>query len=108
MALPKNVNRLITQRNDLIDNTITDFEDKQADIDKAIFNRLLVILKDLDTDKDGRIKPIAKNIKLANKIKALKPQILTQRYINDVHKFVDGFDDVAVITDKYFDKYGKS
>lgn len=70
---------------------------------KGIFNRLLAIVKGVETDDLGNIKQTVKNLKLLGKIrKTIENEIITEAYINRVDSLSNQFPAIAELNNRYF------
>ncbi len=101
MGLSKKFRLRLSELEKFNDSQIDDLKMDMPSIQRSIFNRLRLILKDLDLDKQGKIKPTQKNIKLINKID-LTDLIFTDKYIKAVSDFTGSFDEIAKKTDKLY------
>lgn len=87
----------------VIDAATKDFLSGLPAIQKKSFNRLMLLVKDLEVDKLGNIKTNLYNIKLINSIdKELNDIILNKPYLKSVANFVKTFDAVDKLQGEYF------
>ena len=88
-----------------IDAAIKAFNDKVPAHQQRIYKELLVLLKDLKT-KNGKILNTVDNLKLIIKVRAkLKSIIATKEYKQDVSDFVDAYDEIGTLQNKYFSSF---
>lgn len=100
MAIPKKANNLLNKRISLIDDTVDEF--RVEDIQDVIFKEIKrYLLKELDLDKDGKIKPTIKNLKTIRNIKKLKPILLPEAYKSKVGEYLATFNEVRRLSDEY-------
>lgn len=93
----------------LLDGSVNTFVDGLPEIQRATFDRLLTLLKELDL-KGGSIVNNVRNIRLLGSIKQeLDDLVLNNKYLNSVKEFVTAYGTVARLNDRYFsevaDKY---
>ena len=101
MSLDKQFSRRLKDLQKTVDSQIDDLEMDIPNIQKNILSRLKLVVKNLELDKQGKIKPTMKNIKLINKID-LRDLIFTDKYTKAVSDFAGGFDEIAEKTDKLY------
>ena len=101
MALDKQFSRRLKDLQKTADSQIDDLEMDIPNIQKNILSQLKLVTKNLDIDKQGKIKPTMKNIRLINKIK-LTDLIFTDQYTKTVSEFAGGFDTLAEKTNKLY------
>lgn len=94
--------KLIQQIQDEIDNAISSFNDAVPQIQKRIFERLLLLLKELDVS-GGKLKNTVANIKSIGQLKSdLEKIILSKDYLSQVKSFAQAFGAVTNLQDNYF------
>lgn len=98
----------IKQRDELIDQSINDFNAGLIDVQKKLYKLSIAFLKELETDKDGNVKPTAANLKAVNIFvkKKLKAELQNGKYADLVEQYLKSFDKAASLTDKYFKEIG--
>lgn len=89
--------------NDKIESEVTKF---LAGVDKSesgIFNRMLSIVKELETNPDGSIKQTVKNLKLLASVrKTIENEVITDAYIKRVGTLNNQFPAIAQLNNGYF------
>ena len=82
--------------------------DKAVDVinveseEKNMFNELRnFLLKNLDIDKDGNIKPTIKNLKEVQRVTFIRNLLLTEDYKKKVEEYLTAFDGVAQLNREY-------
>ena len=94
--------RLLRQLNDLIDSSVDSFNDRIPSLERDIFNRIQLALKDLDV-KRGQITPTVRNLRKINKLKReMERAILNDKYLAKVGDFGESFDKVQKLQTEYF------
>lgn len=101
MGLSKQFSQRLKDLQKTADSQIDDLEMDIPNIQKRIFSEIKLAAKSLELDKEGKIKPTMKNIRLINKIK-LTDLIFTDQYTKAVSEFAGGFDTLAEKTDKLY------
>lgn len=100
MPVDKKNEKLVIDRLVFIDDSVDEMEDVSS-IQQDVFKALKILLiKELDLDKDGNIKRTRKNQKAAQKSSKLRNVIFTPEYKKKVGNFVDSFDKVKKMSDK--------
>lgn len=70
--------------------------------EKNMFNELRnFLLKNLDVDKDGNIKPTIKNLKEVQRVTFIRNLLLTNEYKEKVEEYLSAFDGVAKLNREY-------
>ena len=88
-----------------IDRATTEFMASMPDVEKKIYSKLLLELKNLSLYSDGSIKNNYENIRAINKIKkTLNEIILNKTYLTQVSGFIDAYTAVEKIQNSYFSK----
>jgi hypothetical protein len=83
-------------------------------LEKKMFDKILILIKDLETDKrTGKIKNNLKNIKLIGQLKKeIRSVVLSKPYLKSVTKYTRLFDKVDKVNDRYladlFNEEGKA
>ncbi len=86
----------------LLDDTTENFNSQLPAIEKDIFRRIQLLIKDLDI-KDGTVLNNLDNLKKIGKIQAeIESAVLNPKYLEVVQEFVNVFDKIAVLQQKYF------
>lgn len=90
----------------IVDNSIADivqkFNEGTETTQRAIFNKVNQLIKDLSLNPDGSIKQTTANMKILNRIRAtIEPAIITDAYKGRVNRFLNGFDEVKGLSDGY-------
>ncbi len=100
MALPKKTRNLLNDRLSLMDDAVDTM--KVEDIQEDVFNALkIMLIKELDLDKQGNIKRTSKNLKAVMKVNKLRNLVLSDTYKERVGKFVGTFNTVKSLSDEY-------
>lgn len=95
--------QLIRQLLQTIDDATGDFNSKIPSLQQAIFDDIVLLVKDLDITSDGTIKNNVTNLKTIGKIKSkIEAIVLNDDYLDEVKKFTDTFNEVAKIQNEYF------
>lgn len=93
---------LLNELIELIDSSINNFNDNIPAIERTIFNKVQLSLKDLDLFR-GNVKPTIKNLRTINRLKReIEQAILNKKYLNSVSKFEDAFGKVTKLQTQYF------
>jgi hypothetical protein len=88
-----------------VDQSINDFVSGLPSIQQKVYDKLLLLLKDLDVDSGGLIKNSLKNILAIGKIKKeIENIILNKSYTASVGELLSTYSVVADIQDSYFSK----
>ena len=86
-----------------IDSSLTKFIDGLPDIQKRIYEKLLLLLKDLDLYSDGSIKNNLANIQKIGKLKSeLEKIILDKPYLKSVGTLLGSYEIIQEIQNEYF------
>ena len=94
---------IIREQMKLIDDSITSFVEGLPATEKQVFDKVLLLLKDLTVSGSGTIDNNVKNIKLISKIKGeLDGIVISDKYLSKVQGFTNSFEQVAVLNDTYF------
>lgn len=97
------INKLI----ETLDSAVADFQESMPGIQKQISSEIEIFIKDLDTTGDT-IKSSVSNIR---KIAAFKDRIYTiikqSDYSEKLDRFIEAFNEVAIIQNKYFESVSK-
>ena len=90
--------------NDKIDDEVNRFLEGVDKSQKGIFNRLLGIVKGVETDQDGNIKQTVKNLKLLASVrKTIENEIITDAYIKRSESLFNQFPAIAQLNNGYFE-----
>lgn len=93
---------LLSQLNDLIDSSVDKFNESIPRLQKDIFRRIQLLLKDLDT-KRGNIRPTVLNLRKINRLKReIQNAVLNEKYLKQVGVFSESFDKVSKLQTEYF------
>ncbi len=94
--------KLIQQLLDEIDSSVNSFNESIPDIQKQIFLKMQVLLKDLELSGDD-IKNSVANIKSISTLKNdIENIILNKNYLNQVADFTQAFNTISTLNNKYF------
>lgn len=86
-----------------IDKAVENFLVVLPDIEKEITAKVELVLRTLDVDGDGNIKPTAANLKKLNALKgAIEKAVLNKSYTTAVSEYLNSFATVAAIQTEYF------
>tara|TARA_R110002096_G_scaffold283333_1_gene477387 strand:- start:559 stop:876 length:318 start_codon:yes stop_codon:yes gene_type:complete len=100
MAVDKKNEKLVRDRLVFMDESIDSMDDV-TDIQENVFKQLsIMLIKDLDLDKEGNIKRTRKNQKAAQRMNKIRPLILTDGYKAMVGKFISSFNTVKSMSDE--------
>ncbi len=92
----------IRQLLNLLDGSVNSFVDGLPEIQRATFDKLITLLKEVDV-RDGTIQNSIRNIRLLGSIKKeLDDLVLSNKYLNSVKEFVTAYGTVARLNDRYF------
>lgn len=94
-----------------IDDSITKFVDGLPEAQKGIFDRVMALVKQLDTDSAGNIKNSITNIRILTQLQsAIHDVVMTDDYKKKIASFTSSFDDIAKLQNDYlstvFDNFG--
>lgn len=90
---------------EIIENSIDGFQSKMPEIQRAVFARLELIAKELETDNAGNVKNSVANMKLLNRLKsAMNEAILNKQYLKQSADFIKSFDAVSEAQNQMFSK----
>lgn len=90
--------------NDKIDDEVNRFLEGVDKSQKGIFNRLLGIVKGVETDDQGNIKQTVKNLKLLAQVrKTIENEIITDAYIKRSESLFNQFPAIAQLNNGYFE-----
>ncbi len=82
----------------IITNAPDDFIKQLSKTERDLYNKVLILVKELDIDSSGRIKASVANIKRLNGIRSeLRKSLLSKKYISSVENFVRQFSIVSVL-----------
>jgi len=88
----------------IINDAPAEFLRQLSKTEKEIYERVLGIIKELDVDSTGKIKPSIANLKKLEDIKGhLGKSLLSKEYLNSVKGFVKKFQAISVLQKKLFD-----
>ena len=89
--------------NDKIEKEVTKFLEGVDKSESGIFNRMLSIVKELETNPDGSIKQTVKNLKLLARVrKTIENEVITDAYIKRVGTLNNQFPAIAQLNNGYF------
>ena len=95
---------IIQDKLERLDSVPDAFESKVIKAQGKVFDKIILLINELET-KNGRIRPLSSNIKIASKIvNSLKGILSKSDYENAVKSFIKEFDGQAKITNAYFAK----
>lgn len=85
-----------------IDESITKFVDGLPDAQKGIFDKVMNLVKQLDTDSAGNIKNSIANIRILTQLQsAIHDVVMTDDYKTRIKAFTSSFDKIAELQNKY-------
>ena len=94
---------ILKQLHDLLDKSVTNLENSIPEVEKSVFDKLVLELSKLETDVNGNIKPNVSNLKYLQKIKgSINDLVLNSEYIKNVGTFISSFDKSKDLIDSYF------
>ena len=94
---------IIKEIHDLLDSRVDGFMESIPKVQRQAYEEVLILAKELDTNKDGTIKPTLKNVKMIAKIKQrLNEVIIDGRYMKELQRVVDTYEKIAVLQNSYF------
>jgi hypothetical protein len=96
---------IIEQRDTVVTESVEQLTATIPEIQKEIYRKFLKVLKQLDTDSEGKVKTTTANIKTITSFiyKDVAGVLKGSDYKQAVMTFVKAFDKSAQLTDKYFD-----
>lgn len=84
-----------------------DFLKQIPAIELSVYKKVLTLVKELDTDAAGRVKPSVANIKKVIEMQdQLKKVVVSKDYVNTVTDFAKAFSEVANLQNNYFSGIG--
>ena len=94
-----------------IDDSITKFVDGLPEAQKGIFDKVMNLVKQLDTDSSGNIKNSINNVRLLSMLQsAIHDVVMTEDYKGKIKDFTQNFDKIAELQNNYlstvFDNFG--
>lgn len=90
---------------EIIEKSIGGFQSRMPEIQRAVFLKLELIAKELETDSAGNIKNSVANMKLLNRLKsAMNEAILNKQYLKESAEFIKSFEAVSEAQNKMFAK----
>lgn len=101
------INKILDQ----IDQSITKFVDGLPEAQKGIFDKVMALVKQLDTDADGNIRNSIGNIRILTQLQgAIHDVVMTDDYKSKIREFTGTFDSIAKLQNNYlstiFEKFG--
>lgn len=94
--------KALSRLTNLLDKSEDSFTDSVPEVQRKIFARVQVLLRDLDLRKDN-VKQSAANLRKITKIKReIEKIILSDEYLKDVDKFAKSFDAVTDLQTSFF------
>ena len=92
-----------------VDNSINGFMDKVPSVEKAMYEEILKLTKQLKVDKSGRIKNTIDNYKILSELRTrLEKVVFTTEYKSAAKKLLKSFDDINKVTTDYFATFATS
>jgi len=86
----------------LLDRSEDTFTDSVPALQKKIFNRVQILLRELDVRR-GKIRATSANLRKINRVKRdIRAIILSPEYLRDVDKFTKSFDEVTKLQTAFF------
>lgn len=99
MPTPEKSLRTLTT---FLDNSIDNFTEDVPDVQKQIFRRVQLLLRDLELRK-GSVKASVKNLRKINRIKReIEQIILSDKYLGEVDTFTEAFNKATDLQTDYF------
>ena len=93
---------ILNQLNELIDGSVDRFSENIPRLQRDIFNRIQLLLRDLDIRR-GQIRPTIKNLRKINRLKReIQNAILNDKYLKQVSVFGQSFEKVTKLQTTYF------
>ena len=94
---------VIDQIQELLEKRVNDFSDAMPAVQRQAYREVLILAKDLDTAKDGTIKPTLKNVRMIAKIRQrLNEVILDGKYYKELEKVVKTYEQITTLQNQYF------
>lgn len=94
--------KALTRLTNLLERSENTFTDSVPGLEKKIFNRVQVLLGELDMRR-GRIRGTGANLRRINKIKReIRAIILSDEYLRDVNKYTKSFDAATELQTSFF------
>lgn len=88
---------------ELIDNATANFDKSVSNSERVLFEEVQKIVKSLEIDATGKIKPSIGNLRMITKIRRKLSKLLNNKaYLNAVKELVNAFDEVYSNQMKYF------
>ena len=101
MSLQKS-EQLLKSLNSLIDKSVDSFNNDIPRMERDMFNRIQLLLRDLDLSR-GKIKSTVKNLRKINRLKReMQNAILNNKYLTKVGAFNKSFEQVTTLQTTYF------
>lgn len=96
----------IEEREKITHDSITRLDEVVPKVQRAILEKIVSKIDQLETDSEGRIKPSAKNLKIINEIirRDARAVFLEGEYEDAVYDFVRTFKKLGTLTRQYFNK----
>ncbi len=92
-----------------IDEFVDEFSAKMTPIQKDLYNRVELLIKDITVDAEGNIKRTTKNLNIINKVKAeLEGVIRKPEYQDLVSNIQESLDEVNTLQESYYAKIDKA
>ena len=92
-----------------VDNSINGFMGKVPAVEKAMYEEILKLTKQLKVDKSGRIKNTIDNYKILSELRTrLEKVVFTTEYKSAAKKLLKSFDDINKVTTDYFATFSTS
>lgn len=93
---------LLSQLNELIDGSVDSFNENIPRLQKDIFNRIQLLLRDLDIRR-GQIRSTVSNLRKINRLKReIQNAVLNDKYLKQVESFGKSFEKVSQLQTEYF------
>jgi hypothetical protein len=90
---------------DDIDGIVNDYANSLEPLQRKLYKRVSISLKELDIDDDGNIKRTAKNLRIINDVKGELDNVVNDpKYIDQVSNIRGAMDDVNELQNNYFNK----
>lgn len=92
-----------------VDNSINGFMDKVPAVEKAMYEEILKLTKELKVDRSGRIRNTIDNYKILSELRTrLERVVFTTEYKSAAKKLLKSFDEINKVTTDYFATFATS
>lgn len=88
----------------IITNAPESFLNRLSETEQSIYNKVITVVKELNIDKSGNIRPSVANLKRLNEIKSqLSKSLLSKQYLHSVAEYVKQFQVIATLQNQAYD-----